>query len=153
MNNDEIKNIIREILEKLDITIESVGEEAIGETDNSPIFMIKTPDAHNLIGRDGTTLQALNHIVNRIVFAKNPDAKRFTIDVNNYYKEALEKIKQKARFAADRARSYKTKIELEPMNSFERLVVHSLFPEGGDIQTRSEGVGHDRRIVLTYTGD
>jgi len=153
MNNDEIKNLIKEILEKLNLNFESISEEVIGETENAPIFMIKTPDAHSLIGREGATLQALNHIVNRIAFAKNPDTKRFTIDVNNYYKESLEKIKQKARFAADRARSYKTKIELEPMNSFERLIVHSLFPEGGDIQTNSEGVGHYRRIVLTYTGD
>ena len=153
MNNGEIKNLIKEILEKLNISIESINEEAIGETESTPIFMVKTPDAYNLIGRDGVTIQSLNHIANRVAFAKNPDTKKFTVDVNNYYKESLEKIKQKARFAADRARSYKTKIELEPMNSFERLVVHSLFPEGGDIKTHSEGVGHDRRIVLVYTGD
>ena len=97
--------------------------------------------------------QALNHIITRMALTKDPEVKKFTVDVNGYYKQSLETIKQKARFAADRARSFKTKIDLEPMNSFERLIVHSLFPEDGDIKTHSEGMGRDRHIVLAYLGD
>jgi len=153
MSNEDIKKIIQEVFDKLGLETTSITEEVLDGTDGARIFAVQTPEAAKIIGRDGEGFQALNYVISKVVQSKDPEVKRVTVDVNGYYKESLEKIKQKARFAADRARSYKVDIEMEPMNSFERLIVHSMFPEGGDIKTHSTGVGSQRRVVLTYTGD
>ena len=132
------------------LEVTDVTEEILEAPQDTPLFTIQTQDAQRLLGRDGGGFQALNHIITRAVSQKDPEAQRFVVDVNGYYKESLERIKQKALFAAERARSSKEPIELEPMNAFERLIVHSLFPDGGDIKTHSEGVGFERKIFIVY---
>lgn len=150
MNNDGIKTVIQETLDKLGFDLESFSEENL---DGNQVFKIKVSEPDRLIGRDGQGFQAFNYLISKMVQKKETDTQRFTIDINDYHQKSVDAIKQKARFAADRARSYKVGIEMDPMNSFERLIVHSMFPEGGDIKTHSVGVGKDRRVVLTYAGD
>lgn len=150
MNNLEIRNLIQETMDRLGVEVTDITEEILEAPADTPLFTIRTPDSHMLIGREGVGFQALNHLIMRIAMSKDPEVRKFTVDINGYYKESLEKIKQKARFGAERARSFQASIELEPMNAFERLIVHSLFPEGGDIKTRSEGAGSARKVVLMF---
>jgi predicted RNA-binding protein Jag len=70
------------------------------------------------------------------------------IDINDYRKKMVEKIKVKADILAERARSLGAEVEMEPMGSYERMIVHSLFTENKDIKTESRGLGKDRHVVI-----
>ena len=125
-----------------------------------------------LIGTKGAHLFALNHIVKKIVSSKTATKKAtaessagmasqdegkkersFFIDVNGYQETAAENIKNLAKVMGDRARSFKTNVELEPMSSYDRMVIHSYLQESKDLKTESVGEGERRRIVIKYTGE
>jgi spoIIIJ-associated protein len=75
---------------------------------------------------------------------------KFFIDVNDYQAKLEEELKNKAKVMSERARSFKIDIELEPMSSYERMIIHSCLQDIPDIKTESKGFGHDRRIVIKY---
>lgn len=166
MNTEEIKQLIHDLLKHMQVGVESI--EA-GTSDGRECFSIKTPDSHMLIGAKGVHLSALNHLVKRIVSAKGAAKKTpkknsvetapseegerekaFFIDVNGYQEAAVLNIKNVAKVMGERARSFKTSVELEPMSSYERMVIHSYFQEVKDLKTESVGEGERRRVVIKY---
>lgn len=160
MDSNDIKQLIETILRHLQVTVENID---ITVTDGRRCFSVKTPDSHALIGAKGAHLLALNHLVKRIVLAKtaakkeasgeNEEEHAFFIDVNGYQEAAMENIKTVAKIMGERARSFKTSVELLPMSSYERMVIHSYFQEASDLTTESVGEGERRRVVIKYKGE
>lgn len=149
--NDFIIETLKKILTLLGVTFTDVVLE-IDEKTNSHRFVISTPESALLIGEHGARLQSLNHIMKRIVEKKYPDERHsFTVDVNDYQKKHLEDIRAKAHILAERARHFKSSVEMDPMSSYERMIVHAEFTMTSDIVTASSGVGRDRHVVLTYS--
>jgi spoIIIJ-associated protein len=106
---------------------------------------IETDDSKSLIGHNGEHIQALNHLFKRVIeknFKENTP--HVTVDINNYHKNKIEKIKTTAHMMAERARFFKSKIELDPMNSFERRIVHDFVSKHQDLGSESIGTGHTR---------
>lgn len=154
MTSDEIKKIIHEMLERLSIAVERL--EVSVDADGRERFSIQTPDSHLLIGPKGAHLFALNHLVKKIVGKDSKDAaaeRQFHIDVNDYQAAATANLKNLAAIMGGRARSFKTNMELPPMSSYERMVVHSFFQDAQDLKTESVGDGERRRVVIKYTGE
>ncbi|MSU56122.1 MAG: hypothetical protein EXS51_02335 [Candidatus Taylorbacteria bacterium] len=157
MTTEDIKQLIETMLKHMQIAYESVE---VGDSDGRERFAVKTSDSHLLIGAKGANLSAFNHLVKKMVASKTPAEKvkaegderekSFFIDVNGYQELALENIKNVAKIMGDRARSFKTSVELEPMSSYERMVVHSFFQDTKDIKTESVGDGEQRRVVIKY---
>lgn len=147
----KIKTTIEDLLKLLQVTFESVEEEPNPST-GSPKFTIKTSDSALLIGTRGVHLLAFNHVVKKIVGKDFPEEEgiHFFIDVNNYQEKVEDELKAKAKVMADRARSFKVDIELDPMSSYERMVVHSVLQDMKDIKTESKGEGRMRRVVIKY---
>lgn len=147
MKQDEIKKEIEELLNKLTIEF---SEIEIVETPASPLFTVHSPDSGMLIGPGGDHLRALNTIFNRIVTKKFGEEEhgRHTIDVNGYHRKIIEELQSRAKVAAERVRLFGSEVEMDPMNSYERLIVHSLFSDDDAISTDSEGEGKFRRIVI-----
>lgn len=115
-------------------------------------FVVSTPDSAILIGERGDRLLALNHLVKRIVERELEDKNvSFLVDVNNYQKNRIDDIRTKAHVLAERARYFKSSVEMDPMSSYERMIVHAEFTEIPDIATESSGYGKDRHVVLRYT--
>jgi spoIIIJ-associated protein len=73
------------------------------------------------------------------------------VDVNEYQKKHIEEIRSKARILAERARYFKSSVDMEPMSAYERMIIHSEFASSPDISTESIGKGKDRHVVLRYT--
>jgi spoIIIJ-associated protein len=120
---------------------------------DSLIFNIQTPDARRLIGRGGEVIRALNHLIHTMVDARlKPDEEfiKFTLDIDNYVADRIEHLKTQSRMMADRARSFKTDVEMDPMSSFDRMIVHNILSTASDIATKSVGMGDERRIVIKY---
>lgn len=169
MDSNDIKQLITDLLKHMQVAVESIETK---DSAGRECFSVKTPDSHMLIGAKGANLFALNHIVKKIVSSKSAARKTavpnptkvaspgegekerfFFIDVNGYQEAAAESIKNLAKVMGDRARSFKTNVELEPMSSYDRMVVHSYFQEYTDLKTESVGEGEKRRVVIKYVED
>lgn len=78
------------------------------------------------------------------------DAAAFLIDVNGHHENKMEQVRQDARVLAQRARLFKRDVEMPPLSSYERLVVHELFANDPEIKTESAGEGKFRHIIIKY---
>ena len=78
------------------------------------------------------------------------EAAAFLIDVNGHHEAQMEHVRQDARTLAQRVRLFKHDVEMPPLSSYERLVVHEMFSNDPDITTESAGEGKFRHIVLKY---
>ncbi len=153
MKTEDIKKIIEEILGKLTTSFEEVEIKKL--EDGSYVFLIKTNETDFLVGKDGTSLLSLNHIVKRIFDQKLIKDKieapfSFVVDVNGYQQKKIDEIKNKAKMMVERARFFKSSVELEPMSSYERMIVHNFLKTVPDIKTESIGTGSERRVVVKY---
>ena len=151
--NDIIITKIKELLEKASLPVKEVilsVDEDLGITKLS----ISCEDPHLLIGRNGDVLRAVNHLVYRLAeqeAGSNSESEtNFLIDVDGYHERHLEEIKTKARIVADRARSFKSDIPLEPMSGYDRLIIHSFMSQYSDIATESQGEGKERHVIVKY---
>ena len=149
MDTDSLTHFITELLALLGVSFESVIVSAGHRT----VVAVSTGEETLLIGQGGETLRALTLIARRMVEHKyGEQASTFLIDVNGKQEALLEGVRQNARMQAQRARLFKHDVELEPMSSYERLVVHELFADDAEIKTESAGEGKLRHIVLKYAG-
>lgn len=143
-----IESLLRDFLGKMTVT----AEICVSNGDDCPQFVIKTDEAGILIGENGQNLAAINHIFKKVVEAEFRKAETelipFLLDVNDYQAKKIEELKNLARMNAQRVRYFKKEIELEPMSSFERRIVHAVLTEYPDISTGSIGEGFDRHVVI-----
>lgn len=151
METQAIKKTIEDILSLLGVSYELtiVDDESTGTT----CFNIKTGDPHILIGHEGAHLTALSHIIKRIADRANNNKKNqtpFVVDVNNYQGRKTEDLKNKAAMLAERARYFKSDVEMSPATAYERMIIHSIFSNVKDIKTESVGEGRTRRVVIKY---
>jgi len=150
MDNAKIKLLIEDLLKKIDVSFDSVDIVNDSFT-GGVIFIIKTKESGLLIGERGETFQSLSHLIKKMVNKGREDLpSQFAIDVNDYQSSMIEKIRSKANILANRARDLKSDVEMEPMSSYERLIVHGALTDQSNIKTESVGEGKDRRVVIKY---
>ena len=151
MDETNIKKLIEDILKSMGVRFDII------ETKEDPItqkkiYVIKSPDSGLLIGEDGETFNALSHLIRRIATKDIEEKADFSIDINDYRESMIERLKLKAKILANRARDMKANIEMDPMSSYERLIVHGILTNEPSVKTESTGEGRNRRIVIKYTG-
>jgi len=141
----EPKELIKELLATMGFEVE-VEEK---EYPTGRLFDIKTEEAGRLIGRQGATLSDLQYLVNRMLFRDNPDAPKITLDVGGYRSKAQDELIQKAMEAAEKAKKWGDMVELEPMNSFDRYIVHNALKEVEGIETSSVEIdGTSKKVII-----
>jgi spoIIIJ-associated protein len=150
MIETEIKKIIEEFLQKTSFDFSDVSITL--DMDNGSYWCsISSPDSKQLIGRNGETIQVINYLIKRILDTKyKENTPHIIIDINDYQKQKIDRIKTMAYMMAERARFFKSKVELEPMNSFERRIVHEFVSKHNDLTSESAGVGPSRRVIISY---
>ncbi len=104
-----------------------------------------------LIGRRGETLNAIQHITNYIVNRGGEDRVRIVVDVENYRKKREDALIKLAEKTATKVMRYRRNIALEPMNAYERHVIHSALQEWKDVSTFSSGSEPRRCVVVSFT--
>src|SRR6266850_7159913 len=110
---------------------------------------VKADDAGRLIGRQGQTLSELQYILNRLLFHHDDSAPKVTVDVGGYRAQAREALVKKAKDAAEKVRRWGDIVELEPLNAFERRIVHNALKDDPSVETHSVEVeGTTRKAIL-----
>jgi spoIIIJ-associated protein len=145
----KIKKIAEELLKKIDPEAKIV---AVSETDQTVAIGVKTDDAEALIGQNGETLQAIQHLL-RVMARKACSGACFVdLDINDYRKKRKDYLKELAISSADDAALSKKEISLPPMNSYERRIIHMELAERRDVATESRGGDAERRVVVKPAG-
>ena len=110
---------------------------------------VKTDDSGRLIGRQGQTLSDLQYITNRLLFQQDPSSPKVMVDVSGYRAQAREALVKKAKEAAEKVRRWGDVVELEPLNAFDRRIIHQALKDDPGIETHSVEVeGTDKKAIL-----
>ena len=104
-----------------------------------------------LIGRRGETLDAIQHLTNYAVNRGTSKRVRINVDAENYRLKREESLQRLAVKVAGKVTRYRRNITLEPMNAYERHVIHAALQDHPDVTTFSTGTEPNRRIVVAYS--
>lgn len=103
-----------------------------------------------IIGRRGETLDAIQHLTNYVVNRGSDKHMHISVDAENYRSKREESLVRLAEKMAEKAIKYKRSMALEPMNSYERHVIHTALQNYEGVTTSSTGVEPNRRVVVSY---
>ena len=134
--------------------LERMGVEAdieISARDNGGINVNLTGNGMGaIIGRRGETLDAIQHLTNYVINRGNDKHTHISVDAECYRSKREESLTRLAEKMAEKAIKYKRSMALEPMNSYERHVIHSALQNYEGVTTSSTGVEPNRRVVVAY---
>jgi spoIIIJ-associated protein len=140
------KEILEELLRRLGFTATVVEHQL---DDGDLLLDVQTEDSGRLIGRQGQTLSDLQYIVNRLLFQNDANAPKITLDVGGYRSQVREALIKKAKEAAEKVRRWGDVVELEPLSSYDRRIVHHALREDPTVETHSVEVdGTTKKAVL-----
>jgi len=125
-------------------------EVAVGTDEEKNVFVQMTGDTLGiLIGRRGETLDALQYLTSLKVNRGQDDYTRVTLDTENYRAKREDTLIRLANRMANRAVKTGRKVSLEPMNPYERRIIHSALQQNDAVDTHSEGEEPNRHVVIT----
>jgi len=167
MDKKELENLIVGLINK---SVETVGEVSVVEEGGedrprTTWFSVEAKYPHVYLDRNGEALFALNYIARKLIETKvypllnkeeNQTPPRFNdilIDINGFQKNKIENIHTTVHMMAERARHFKSNVEIDPMSAFDRRIVHEFLSSATDLETESEGTGPYRRVVIKYVGE
>ncbi len=152
IQKEKIKESVEQIFKHIGCTLSKCE---FSEEGGMLWCLIETPDSGFIIGRDGETLRSLNHLIQKIAEKDSTEEKRSSIfvDINGYQQKRFENLKNIAHMMAERARYFKSNIEVDPMPAYERRIVHMFLEGAKNIKTESEGYGPNRKVVIKYVED
>ena len=131
--------------------------EIVGEADRYPAVEITGSGSGILIGHHGETLDAIQCLLNLASIRKSDheagaDYVKIALDIENYRAKREETLRALAKRMAARAVKYKRNVFLEPMNAYERRIIHSELQGVPFVSTHSVGTDKNRKIIITYEG-
>ena len=146
---DEVKNILNKIL----LNMEIEAELKIEEVDNCINVDISGDDMALVIGRRGETLDSLQYLVSLAVNKDKEEYVRILLDAEEYRVKRKKTLQNLARRLAKKAKTKKSDIVLEPMNPYERRIIHSTLQNIFGINTISRGKDPYRKVVICYNNN
>lgn len=148
ITKDELHNEIKNYLLKL---VKDMGIEAKIETktrEETIIFNLIAPEKAILIGKNGRTIEALQNITNQMISTNLKTYYRFLVDVNGYRENKQRRLEKTAKYTAKEVAKTKIPAHLEPMNPYERRIIHNTLTNSKDVTTESEGEEPNRHVVI-----
>ena len=145
----QLKNFFNELSKLMNVTIES--EINITE-DNIYNINLVTSNNSILIGKEGKTLDAIQCLLRQISQNDLQNKIKINVDISNYKYEQTKKLEKNIKNIAKEVLKTKVDTSLDPMNSYNRRIVHTIVSEFSDLETESVGEGKERHVVIKYVG-
>ena len=143
----EIRAFLTGLLERMGVS----AEMEISPRENGGVNVNLTGSAMGaIIGRRGETLDAIQHLTNYVVNKSTEKHLHISVDAEAYRSKREESLTKLAEKMAEKAIKYKRSMALEPMNSYERHVIHTALQNYEGVTTSSTGVEPNRRVVVSY---
>jgi len=144
--DDVIVDFLKPIFEKMDIT----ANLEITHEEDSITVRLTGDDIGIVIGRRGETLDALQYLLSLVVNRRSEEYIRVIMDVADYRKKREETLVRLAKRVADKVTKYRKNVTLEPMNPYERRIIHSTLQNHKNVETQSTGEEPNRKVVVRY---
>lgn len=147
-DKESAKKFLRDVLNSMDVN----AEIRIKENNEGLYINLTGPKMGIIIGRRGQTLDSLQYLVSLVV-NKDKDKDSYTkvvLDTEDYRRKREETLNRLAKRLADRVIKSGKKIELEPMNPYERRIIHSALQNYSEITTYSEGEEPFRKVIIAH---
>ena len=134
------------VLERMGIS----ADIDIKDDNDRTTLEIQTKDTELVIGRRGVVMDALQHLVNKVVYRDRRDEKTkpLVVDAGGFRDKQIERLRALGQRMAEKALQTKQIVELQPMTAHDRRIVHMAISEIAGLTTRSEGEGEDRHILI-----
>lgn len=145
---DEESELAADFVEGLLDLLDLPGDIVIEVTEDTAIVNISEVGSGLLIGRRGATLDALQELVRSSTQRQTERRSHVRVDVEGYRARQLEKLRAKARDAIAQVRETGEPYRLEPMDAYERKMMHNLVARAGGVTSASEGTEPKRRVVI-----
>ncbi|OHD05922.1 MAG: hypothetical protein A2086_06945 [Spirochaetes bacterium GWD1_27_9] len=142
--------LVRDLLEKMNIEAKIYLLE---ENDEKVVIEIESPDSAIIIGKQGKTLESLQTIISVIMNKNSTVWTKIVVDIGNYRQRREKSLEKLAMSYANQVKKTKKSILLEPMNPFERRIIHMMLKDDNNIDTQSEGEGTIKQIRILYKED
>ena len=143
---------VRTLIDDMGIEAEATLSSLPG-TKREFLITVSGEEASALIGHHGETLDSLQYLTNLAANRREEDEEsnytRITVDIENYRAKREDTLRKLAKRMADKVLKYRRSVTLEPMNAYERRIIHSEVQNIAGVTTNSIGTDHNRRVVIS----
>ena len=144
---ESVKEFLNSVFKAMEMEVEIIVK--VDEFDKLIDIELKGDDMGILIGKRGQTLDSLQYLTNLAVNKNSENYYKVKVDTEDYRKRRKETLENLAKNIAYKVKRTKRAVELEPMNPFERRVIHSALQNDKYVTTHSEGDEPYRHVVVT----
>lgn len=137
-------DFLKEVTEQMGLEIE-ISARA---NDENVFVNIQGKDSGTIIGKRGQTLDAIQYLTSLVVNKEQSNYIRVVVDAENYRAKREKTLEKLAMRLADKVIKTKRSVRLEPMNPYERKVIHATLQHNARVTTRSEGQDPYRRVII-----
>jgi len=143
---EQVNSFLTGLFERMDIE----ASLDIKEEESAISVILTGNDPGALIGRRGETLDAIQHLTNYVVNRSVSGRVRINLDAENYRQRRNEALENLASKTAGKVLKYRRNMTLDPMNAYERHVIHTALQEHNLVSTFSVGAEPNRRVVIAF---
>ena len=144
---DKAKEFLKDVLEAMNIS--AVVEATYSEEEKTMDIVLNGEDMGVLIGKRGQTLDSLQYLVSLVVNKDTSEYIRVKVDTENYRERRKLTLENLAKNIAFKVKRTKRSVTLEPMNPYERRIIHSALQNDKYVTTHSEGEEPYRKVVVS----
>ena len=145
--DEKAKDFLKDVFEAMNMTV--VVDVKYNEESRNIDIELSGDEMGVLIGKRGQTLDSLQYLVSLVVNKDTEDYIRVKVDTEDYRKRRKETLENLAKNIAYKVKRTKRSVSLEPMNPYERRIIHSALQNDRYVTTHSEGEEPFRRVVVT----
>lgn len=144
-----IENLLHEIGAFFDLSLNI----KISHQNERIEVLVQGDNGDLLVGKDGEILNALQYLIRLAVAKKFKQNFKILIDINGYREKKKKALTTMAKRLADKVKRTGRRIKTDPLNPYERRIIHTLFKHNKFITTKSEGEGHTKKVVISPVGN
>ena len=145
--SEKAEEFLKGLFEHMNVSVQA---KVLSEDESAVNIELVGDNMGAVIGRRGETLDAIQHLTNYAVNHGGEGRVRINIDAENYRAKRTESLERLAKKVAGKVVRYKRNITLEPMNAYERHVIHTALQDVSGITTYSTGTEPNRRVVVAF---
>ena len=150
ITEDEIISSIKEFIKELSNNMNLNINSEIKIQDNNISIILVSDNNNILIGKDGKTLNSLQLILRQTYNELNKFNLKISLDIGNYRAKKVRNLEREIKKVCKEVQNTKVDVKLDPMNSYERRIVHSVVSEFENLESISEGIEPERYTIIKY---
>ena len=150
LKKDDVKKYIGDFIKNLSTLLNiDIDSEVLFNGESYNVTLVSDNNSI-LIGKEGKTLNAIQTILRQAIKQDASISLKINVDVGNYKLKKMRNIEKEVKIIAKEVLTSKLEAKLDPMNSYERRMVHNIINEYPNFETESFGEGKDRHVVIRY---